>query len=77
MINLLPNFSRLSVGSHARGIRMSLGLTEHELARITGVPKQDIYLLERDLPVEMEFKIKTLKYLWQQARIQLAPASKK
>ncbi len=58
-----------SVGSRAREMRVILGLTQKELACVVGVSEKDIKLLERDLPVILDYKRDILKALWEQTTI--------
>lgn len=53
-----------SVGSEAKKLRASLGLTQQELANNTGFSAKDISLLERDLPLPMDRRLNILQELW-------------
>ncbi len=53
-----------SVGSEARKLRMSLCLTQQELAHTTGVSLKDIRLFEQGLPLPVSCKINVLRELW-------------
>ena len=47
----------------ARGVRISLGLTQQELADTVGVSKEDVDLLECNLPLPLYIKHKLYKKL--------------
>jgi transcriptional regulator with XRE-family HTH domain len=51
-------------GSMARRVRISLNLTQRELAKLTGVSKESVYLFEHNLPVYLDARRKILKQLW-------------
>lgn len=70
MSNMISFAHEPSVGFHTREMRVRLGLTQQELARTVGVSEEDIKLLERNLPIELGFKIRALKFLWEQTAIQ-------
>ena len=53
-----------SVGTKARSLRISLHLTEKELADSVGVSKEDVYLFENNLPMPLDIKRKLLKKLY-------------
>ena len=53
-----------SIGLWARSLRISLQLTEQELADSVGVSKEDVYLFEHNLPVQLDIKQKLLKKLY-------------
>ena len=54
----------LSLGSKARRLRISLLLTQRELANLAGVSPEEVRLLEQNLPLRMDAKRKLLKELW-------------
>ena len=60
-------FHKIKVGTYreepsqnkwARSVRISLGLTQQELADTVGVSKEDVDLLERNLPMQLDIKRK-------------------
>jgi transcriptional regulator with XRE-family HTH domain len=51
-------------GSMARRVRLSLHMTQRELAEIAGVSKEAVYLFEHNLPVYLDARRKILKQLW-------------
>ena len=53
-----------SIGPKARSLRISLHLTEQELADSVGVSKEDVYLFENNLPMPLDIKRKLLKKLY-------------
>lgn len=53
-----------SVGSEARKLRNSLGMTQEELASNAGIPVKDVSLLERDLPLARDRSLTILRELW-------------
>ncbi|MFC1909391.1 hypothetical protein ACFLXD_06050 [Chloroflexota bacterium] len=63
MTTVLTYTRESSIGTQARSIRMSLQLTQQELADIVGVSKEDVDLLEHNLPIPLYFKNKILKKL--------------
>lgn len=56
--------SRDSLRHQARVVRLSLGLTEQEVADLAGVPREAVYCYEHDLPVSPEFRPKILRALF-------------
>ncbi len=58
-----------SVGSQAREMRVRMSLTQQELACAVGVSEKDIKLLEQDVPVTPDCKIRVLKTLWEKTTI--------
>jgi transcriptional regulator with XRE-family HTH domain len=56
--------TRESPGALARRVRISLHLTQQELADITGVSRDEVDLFERSLPVPLDVKRRLLKELW-------------
>ena len=53
-----------SIGPWARSVRMTLHLTQQELANVTGVSREEVGLFEENLPVRLDAKRKLLKELW-------------
>ena len=53
-----------SLGLQAKRLRLALLLTQHELATIAGVPLEEVDLLEHNLPVQVDVKLKILRELW-------------
>ena len=53
-----------SVGFTGASIRISLQLTQQELADIAGVSKDDVDFFEHNLPILLETKRKLLRGLW-------------
>jgi transcriptional regulator with XRE-family HTH domain len=51
-------------GSMARRMRISLHLTQRELAQMTGVSREAVYLFEHNLPVYLDARRRILKRLW-------------
>jgi transcriptional regulator with XRE-family HTH domain len=51
-------------GSMARRVRISLHLTQRQIAAMTGVSKEAVYLFEHNLPVYLDARRKILKQLW-------------
>ncbi len=64
MTTLLSSLRESSIGLWARSLRISLQLTEQELADSVGVSKKDVYLFEHNLPVPLDIKRKLLKKLY-------------
>ena len=64
MTKILSDDRIASVGSEARKLRMSLHLTQQELAHVAGVSLKDIRLLEQGWPVPVSCKINILRELW-------------
>ncbi len=64
MTKILSDDRIASVGSETRRLRMSLHLTQKELACVAGVSLRDIRLLEQGWPVPVSCKIKILRELW-------------
>ena len=54
----------LSLGFKARRLRVSQMLTQQELANMAGVLKEDVSLLEHNLPLRLDSKRKLLRELW-------------
>ena len=53
-----------SIGTQARSLRISLHLTEQALANMAGVSKEEVGLLEDNLPIPLYIKNKLLKKLY-------------
>ena len=53
-----------SIGPKARSLRISLHLTEQELADSVGLSKEDVHLFENNLPIPLDIKRKFLKKLY-------------
>jgi len=53
-----------SLGLEAKRLRLSLLLTQHELATIAGVPLKEVDLFEHNLPAQVDVKLKILRELW-------------
>ncbi len=53
-----------SLGLEAKRIRLSLLLTQYELATIAGVTLDEVDLFEHNLPVQVGVKLKILRELW-------------
>ena len=53
-----------SLGSKARSLRLSLGLTRRELADVAGVTIEEVDLFEHNLPVRLDAKRGLLRELW-------------
>ena len=64
MTKILADDRIASVGSETRRLRMSLHLTQQELACMAGVSLRNIRLLEQGWPVQVGCKIKILRELW-------------
>ena len=64
MSPLLSIDQKPSLGLEAKRIRLTLPLTQHELATIAGVSLKEVDLFEHDLPVQVDVKLKILRELW-------------
>lgn len=53
-----------TLGGSARKVRLSLHLTEQELAALTGISQDAVYQFEHNLPVVLEARRRILKELW-------------
>ena len=53
-----------SIGFEAASIRLSLQLTQQELADIAGVSKDELDFFEHNLPIPLDIKRRLLKELW-------------
>jgi transcriptional regulator with XRE-family HTH domain len=56
------------IGLEAKRLRLALKLTQHKLAKIAGVPLKEVDLLEHNLPVQIDVKLKILRELWIRSR---------
>ena len=61
---LLSVDQKQSLGLEAKRIRLSLRLTQHELAMIAGVTLEEVDLFEYNLPMKVGVKLKILRELW-------------
>jgi len=48
----------------ARSLRLSLQLTQHELAESAGISKEDVDLFENNLPIPLDIRNRLLKKLF-------------
>ncbi len=64
MTNIQSTVLKSSIGSEAKKLRTSLGLTQEELARNTEFSAKDVSLLERDMPLPMDRRLNILHELW-------------
>ena len=53
-----------SLGFKTKRLRVSLRLTQHELATLAGVLPEEVDLLEENLPVTLATKLKILRVIW-------------
>jgi transcriptional regulator with XRE-family HTH domain len=53
-----------TLGDSARKVRQSLGLTQQQLAEISGLSKESVYQFEHHLPVCLDARRRILKALW-------------
>jgi transcriptional regulator with XRE-family HTH domain len=53
-----------SIGSQVRKLRISIHLTQQQLAEAAGVSTEEVNLLEQNLPVPLDSKRKVFKELW-------------
>ncbi|MFC2002317.1 hypothetical protein ACFLUZ_07475 [Chloroflexota bacterium] len=53
-----------SIGFKATKVRLSLQLTQQELANIAGISKDDVDFFEHNLPIPLDIKRKLLSALW-------------
>ncbi len=53
-----------SLGFRTTRLRVSLRLTQHELATLAGVQPEEVDLLEENMPVRLETKLKILRVIW-------------
>ncbi len=64
MSKILSADRKASIGSEARKLRISLRLTQRELAHVAGVSPKDVALLERDQHLPLDRKLNILQELW-------------
>jgi transcriptional regulator with XRE-family HTH domain len=64
LAKILSADRKSSIGSEARKLRISLHLTQQELAHVAGVSPKDISLLEQDLHLPSNCKLNILRELW-------------
>lgn len=64
MTKILSADKKTSVGSEARKLRISLRLTQRELALVAGVSPKDVALLERNQYLPLNRKLNILQELW-------------
>jgi len=64
MNGILAINQELSPGFKARKLRTSQMLTQRELANLAGVSRSAVSLLEHDLPLRLEARVKLFKTLW-------------
>ena len=64
MTTILSSMREASIGLWARSLRISLQLTEQELADSVGVSNEEVYLFEHNLPIQLDIKQKLLKKLY-------------
>ena len=64
MTTVLTFARESSVGFKAASVRISLQLTQQELADIVGISKDDVDFFEHNLPIPLDIKRKLLKELW-------------
>jgi transcriptional regulator with XRE-family HTH domain len=61
----IRNFTQeLPLGFKAKRLRVSMRLTQRELANMAGVPQEEIELFEHNHPVPLDSRRKILKELW-------------
>ena len=53
-----------TLGESARKVRLSLHLTQHELAVLTGISRNAVFQFEHNLPVILDARRRILKELW-------------
>jgi len=53
-----------SISTMARSLRLSLQLTQQELADSAGISKEDVDLFENSLPIPLDIKNRLLKKLY-------------
>lgn len=53
-----------SLGFKTRRLRVSLHLTQHELATLAGVLPEEVDLLEKNFPVKLVTKLNILRVIW-------------
>ena len=63
MITVLTE-KKESLGYQALILRLSQKLTQQELANLADVSQREVYLFERNLPVNLDIRRRLLKVLW-------------
>ena len=58
------SFYTATLGSRTRKLRLSLGVTQQELAGLSGVSKESISSFEHNLPIILDARRRILKELW-------------
>jgi transcriptional regulator with XRE-family HTH domain len=53
-----------TLGDCARKVRIGLGLSQQQLADMTGISKDAVYQFEHHLPVILDSRRKILRELW-------------
>lgn len=53
-----------TLGDSARKVRLSLHLSQQQLADMTGISRDSVYQFEHHLPVCLDARRKILKELW-------------
>ena len=69
MAKVLTAGYTLSPGFKAKKMRVSLMLTQQELANLAGVSREEVDLFEQNFPVRLEIKNKILKELLGRQRL--------
>lgn len=64
MTTVLVFEQNTKLGYKVRSLRISLGLTQSELADVVGVTPDEVDLFEHDLPVRLDVKRRLLRELW-------------
>ena len=64
MTTVLTFEQNTKLGYKVRSLRISLGLTQSELADAVGVTLDEVDLFEHDLPVRLDVKRRLLRELW-------------
>ena len=64
MVTVLTFEQETKLGYKVRSLRISLGLTQSELADTVGVTPEEVDLLEHNLPVRLDVKRRLLRELW-------------
>ena len=54
----------ITLGDSARKVRLALGLSQQELASMTGIARECVYQFEHNQPVYLDARRKILKELW-------------
>ena len=64
MVTVLTFEQETKLGYKVRSLRISLGLTQSELADTVSVSPEEVDLLEHNLPVRLDVKRRLLRELW-------------